>query len=244
MQLLQAAGTTDRLEHYQTTDRAPLASNPARDVGRIAAIRRFFSNGVANLLPARESSMKKTMIVPVVAASALALAACAETSSVDTASNASPITAAEVEAAQTAWGEGIITIGEAFTNEGDYRQAATDHIDDFYAYEESETVLFKPTLAAENQFRGTSEGALSYFVGTEGTEDDGFALAPYTAVRWENEGTVIDEDGDKAVAMGNYYFTGTDGAETKVEYTFGYIKDEDGDLKITVHHSSLPFSDN
>jgi len=101
-----------------------------------------------------------------------------------------------------------------------------------------------PTLAAEDQFRGDFDGALSYFVGTEGTEDNGFAIAPYTDVRWENEGTVVDEDGDMAVAMGNYFFTGTDGNETKVEYSFGYTKDEDGNLKIVLHHSSLPFSPN
>ncbi|MEM6907534.1 MAG: phosphoribosyl-AMP cyclohydrolase [Pseudomonadota bacterium] len=187
--------------------------------------------------------MKKFVCVSVLGASSLALAACGgdETATADAASS-DPITTEEVEAAQKAWGEGIVAIGKVYTDEGDYRQAATDHINNYYAYEESDTVLFKPTLAAENQFRGTFEGALSYFVGTEGTEDKGFALAPYTAVRWENEGTVIDEDGDKAVAMGNYYFTGTDGEETKVEYTFGYIKDAEGDLKITVHHSSLPFT--
>jgi len=44
--------------------------------------------------------------------------------------------------------------------------------------------------------------------------------------------------------MGNYFFTGTDGDETKVEYSFGYTKDEDGNLKIVLHHSSLPYSPN
>ena len=101
-------------------------------------------------------------------------------------------------------------------------------------------ILFKPTLAAEDQFRGTFDEALSYFIGTEGTEDGGFAIAPYTAVRWENEGTIIDED--SAMAMGNYYFTNTEGNETKVEYTFGYTRNEAGELVINLHHSSLPFS--
>jgi len=27
-----------------------------------------------------------------------------------------------------------------------------------------------------------------------------------------------------------------------VEYAFGYVLDDDGDLKINLHHSSLPFS--
>lgn len=155
--------------------------------------------------------------------------------------NSSPITQQEVEAAQEAWGQGIVEIGEAFTNEEDYREVASNHVREFYAYGD-ETILFKPTLASEDQFREDFDQALSYFVGTEGTEDGGFAIAPYTNVRWENEGTVIDEDGDMAVAMGNYFFTGTDGNETKVEYSFAYVKDEDGNLRIILHHSSLPYS--
>jgi hypothetical protein len=48
-----------------------------------------------------------------------------------------------------------------------------------------------------------------------------------------------------AVAMGNYWFTPADGGpETKVEYTFGYVRGEDGALKIVVHHSSVPFNPN
>ena len=44
------------------------------------------------------------------------------------------------------------------------------------------------------------------------------------------------------MAMGNYFFTTTEGDEVKVEYSFGYAPDENGDLKIVLHHSSLPFS--
>lgn len=194
--------------------------------------------------------MRKSIFVPIAAASALTLAACGETSTqTDTeevastdAATVAPITAAEVEAAQRAWGEGIVAIGQTFTDEGDYRARAQEHIRTHYAYGDDATILFKPTLAAEDQFRESFDEALSYFVGTEGTEDGGFAIAPYTAVRWENNGTVIDEDGDMAVAMGNYYFTGTDGKETKVEYSFAYEKYDAGDLKIVLHHSSLPFS--
>ena len=42
--------------------------------------------------------------------------------------------------------------------------------------------------------------------------------------------------------MGNYYFTTADGSEVKVEYTFGLEQMADGDLKIVLHHSSLPFT--
>jgi len=149
------------------------------------------------------------------------------------------ITAEDVAAAQAAWGEGIVAIGAAYTAGEDYTAAASAHIERFYAYGEH-PVLFKPTLAAEDQFRGGFDEALSYFVGGSIEEDGGFAIAPYTDVRWENEGTIIDAD--SAMAMGNYFFTTTQGEEVKVEYSFGYIRGEDGDLKIVLHHSSLPFS--
>ena len=45
-----------------------------------------------------------------------------------------------------------------------------------------------------------------------------------------------------AIAMGNYYFTKTNGEEVKVEYTLGYVKDVDGQLRIVVHKSVLPYS--
>lgn len=187
--------------------------------------------------------MKKLVLISALGVSSLALAACGEAApTAEAEATANPITAEEVAAAQQGWGEGIVNIGAVHTEGGDVAQAATDHINTFYAYEDGEEILFKPTLAAEDQFRGTFEEALSYFIGTEGTEDGGFAIAPYTNVRWENEGTIIDEDGDAAMAMGNYYFTGTDGNETKVEYTFGYTRNDAGEVVINLHHSSLPFS--
>lgn len=196
--------------------------------------------------PPKENAMKKYATVSILGVSALALAACGgdEAASASAESTANPITAEEVAAAQEAWGQGIVAIGQTFTDEGDFSARASEHIATHYAYGDDATVLFKPTLAAEDQFRETTPEALSYFVGTEGTEDGGFAIAPYTAVRWDNNGTVISDSGDMAVAMGNYFFTGTDGNETKVEYSFAYEKDDNGDLKIVLHHSSLPFSAN
>ncbi|EOC7934813.1 hypothetical protein ACI8HB_003639 [Vibrio cholerae] len=149
--------------------------------------------------------------------------------------NAEPISTLEVEAAQQGWGEGIVKIGKA----KDPRKAAIEHLDEFYAFDNGQ-VLFKPTLASADQFRGTKKEALSYFIGQDLAEDKGFALAPYTKVRWENEGIVTDDD--SAMAMGNYFFTKTNGEEVKVEYSFGYIKDKNGKLKINLHHSSMPFS--
>merc|ERR1712113_113398 len=53
----------------------------------------------------------------------------------------------------------------------------------------------------------------------------------------------VELNGDMAIAMGNYYFTSAeDGSESKVEYTFGYKKNDDGKLRIFLHHSSVPYS--
>ena len=141
--------------------------------------------------------------------------------------------------AQKAWGQGIVDIAAAHKDGGDFKARATKHIQDLYAYGKAD-VMFKPTLAAEDQFREKFGEALSYFIGTPGTEDGGFAIKGWTKVRWENNGIFTSHD--SAMAMGNYYFTGPDGNETKVEYTFGYVKGDDGDLKINLHHSSLPYS--
>ncbi|MEM8772879.1 MAG: phosphoribosyl-AMP cyclohydrolase [Pseudomonadota bacterium] len=152
------------------------------------------------------------------------------------------ITEQEVVNAQKAWGDGIVKIGKVYTDGGDYVSAAADHINQFYAYDLS-LVLFKPTLASVDQFRASFDGALSYFVNGNPSypEDKGFALQPWTQVRWENAG-ITNNSCTMAVAMGNYYFTPASGEpETKVEYTIGYIKDVEGDLRMVVHKSSLPY---
>ena len=151
------------------------------------------------------------------------------------------ISAEEIATAQRAWGDGIVAIGKAFTDKEDYIKAAENHLDVLYAFEVGD-VLFAPTKAAESQFRLTREAALSYFVGgnEKYNEEHGFAIHPWTKVRFENAATYFH--GDYAVAMGNYFFTQLDGTEVKVEYTFGYIKGPDGKLKINLHHSAFPFN--
>ena len=149
------------------------------------------------------------------------------------------VTVAEVKDAQRAWGEGIVAIATAHTNGGDYVGLATDHVNTLYAYQMG-PVLFKPTMAAVDQFRPTFETALSYFVASNNAcpEDQGFAIQGWTNVRFENSDVIID--GNTALAMGNYFFTSPEGAEVKVEYTFGYIEDGNGGLRIQLHHSSMP----
>ena len=151
------------------------------------------------------------------------------------------ITVADVEKAQRDWGDGIVRIAAAHEAGGDYTGIATKHVEGLYAYDISE-VLFKPTMASIEQFRPTFEGALSYFVASNGVcnEDSGFAIKGWTAVRFENSGIIINES--NAIAMGNYFVTDKDGAETKVEYTFGYVRVGSSNLRIVLHHSSLPAS--
>ncbi|EPI04945.1 hypothetical protein D920_00157 [Enterococcus faecalis 13-SD-W-01] len=160
--------------------------------------------------------------------------------SVDTVKNVPAITEADVAAAQADWAESIVAIGKASLESKEAaREEAENVLDTLYNYGNG-TVLFKPTKASEVPFRSTKDEALSYFVGGDIEEDTGFALEPWTNVRFENHGTILN--GDNAVASGVYYFTsGETEEEVRVEYTFGYIQDEDGNLRINVHHSSLPF---
>ncbi len=151
------------------------------------------------------------------------------------------ITRDQVEAAQKAWGDGIVLISAAHAAGKDFEQVAKDHIANLYAYGLT-PVLFKPTLAAHIQFRSTPEQALSYFVATNGAcpEDKGFGIKGWTAVRFDNVDIITE--GPTAMAMGNYFFTDPQGDEVKVEYSFGYLLDKDGNLRINLHHSSVPYT--
>lgn len=150
------------------------------------------------------------------------------------------ITQHQIEAIQKIWGDGVVNVGKVYSEGGDYKSEARKLVDELYGYDEG-TVLFKPTKAAEKQFRLTAESAVSYFVGGNENypEDDGFALTPWKAVRFGNSGFILKED--HAVAMGNYFFTNMEDKVIKVEYTFGYYHSREGFLRINIHHSSLPF---
>ncbi|CAK0824603.1 unnamed protein product [Prorocentrum cordatum] len=152
----------------------------------------------------------------------------------------SSIAKEQVLEAQKAWGDGIVKISAAHANGEDFTFLAKEHIRNLYGYGVTD-VLFKPTLASEIQFRSTFDEALSYFVATNGvcSEDSGFAIKGWKAVRWEN--VDITTSGNTAMAMGNYFFTTPEGGEVKVEYTFGYFLDGEGKVRINLHHSSVPY---
>lgn len=151
------------------------------------------------------------------------------------------INKSSIRSIQKSWGSGIISIRNAYKNNQDYRTIAEDFINNHYGYKEG-IVLFKPTLASIEQFRDTFEKALSYFISGNSNhpEDQGFAIKPWVIIKFKNEGIILIKN--HAVAMGNYYFTDESGNEEKVEYTFGYFVNKDGDIKINLHHSSLPYS--
>ena len=151
------------------------------------------------------------------------------------------ITLNNIENVQKEWGDSLVKLGSLKSNKEACNNEADTLINKLYGYNNG-TVLFKPTKAKDNQFRLTFEGAKSYFIGENSNfyEDKGFALQPWTNVRFENASVVLKKD--SAIAMGNYFFTENNGNEVKVEYTFGYFLSEKKNLKINLHHSSLPFN--
>ena len=154
-------------------------------------------------------------------------------------------TLTQVERAQNAWANGLIAIGEAYLKGQDYQTSAKTVILSLYNYDhEDGIVLFKPTKASINPFRDTFEGALSYFVGNNPAyeEDQGFALAPWTHIVFNNH--QIYTHHEMIIAMGQYTFTDTKDQKTLVDYTFGYKQSSSEELRIVLHHSSLPFSTN
>ena len=151
------------------------------------------------------------------------------------------ITKQQVLDAQQTWGSGVVKIGSLRDSRAECEEYTSDFLDELYAFDSSD-VLFKPTKCAAQQFRPSKAEALSYFISGEDRacdEDKGFAINPWTNVRFENAGMILEEN--RAISMGNYFFTDLHGNEAKVEYTFGY-KLIDGALKIDLHHSSFPYT--
>ena len=149
------------------------------------------------------------------------------------------ITEKEVLEAQEEWAVGVINIGKKSQEKEDYLSCAEIFLDTFYAFSMGD-VLFKPTLASEIQFRLTKKAALSYFIGGDPdfTEDTGFALMNWETIRFENKRIHIE--GDIAISMGNYFMKRYN-VETKVEYSLVYKKDNQGNLRIILHDSHLPY---
>ena len=160
------------------------------------------------------------------------------------------ITVSEVKAAQNTWCDALVAISKAHDKGGiaKSKPLAGEVIDAAYGYQFG-PVAFKPTWTnGETTFRETRNGAVSYFVGDDPAfGDSGFAVGTPGANRspWVKcvpEIFVIQNFGNTANAMGWVHFEAADGTKSKVDKTFGYVRDDDGALRIVVHHSSTPFA--
>lgn len=154
------------------------------------------------------------------------------------------ITEAEIEAAQRSWGQALLQISKDFRKSGlkAATRTADSALENAYGYNLG-SVLFKPTLTSGDQvFRPTKEGALAYFVGgnKKFPNDSGFALKGWEKYEFKNAAVFIS--GNIALTMGNVMLTDTSGNVTKVDKTWGFKKDTKGQLRIVLHHSSLPFT--
>jgi hypothetical protein len=154
------------------------------------------------------------------------------------------VTEAEVLAAQQAWCGALVGISTTYAESGKdaAKKLAGEVIDAAYGYQMG-AVLFKPTLTVAPQtFRTTRDGALAYFVGDDPAfpQDTGFALKGWTKCEIANSAIFIA--GDSASTMGNVNITNKDGSVTTVDKTWTFVKDDLGNLRIVVHHSSLPYN--
>lgn len=139
---------------------------------------------------------------------------------------------------QKEWASGIIKMGRLSNDRESLESFTSDFLDKIYDFQNQ--VLFKPTKAANEQFRNTKNSAFSYFIAGDNRlceEDNGFALSNWSEIVFDNSNIIINDD--IAVAMGNYTFKNEE-SNIKVEYSFAY-KDYGDEIKIILHHSSLPY---
>ena len=156
---------------------------------------------------------------------------------------AMPISEKDLFDARTAWGNGLIEISKTFETEGIEmaRKVAGKMLDTLYGYDLGQ-VLFKPTLSGGSQtFRPTKEGALSYYTGQNSIypDDVGFGVKPWREFSSNTSAIFIDDT--VAMWMGSFTLIDRDGQVTKVDKSWGYKLDGDGNLRIMLHHSSLPY---
>ena len=140
------------------------------------------------------------------------------------------------------WADIVLQIGKAYREKKNLDKLVSELLHDVYAFNQGD-VLFKPTLAKHEQFRSKKEEFASYFLGQNNVckEDTGFAIKNWKSIKFENYKVV--ENNDNLFAMGNYFFENDKNEFLKVEYTFGFIRINSNELRINLHHSSLPYSD-
>ena len=145
----------------------------------------------------------------------------------------------QVAEIQEKWASIVLEISKAYKNKSNIKNLISNLLHDVYAFDHCE-VLFKPTLAKVKQFRTKKDEFESYFLGQNNVceEDSGFAIKEWRSIKFENY-KIVDYN-NNILAMGNYFFEDGEQKLLKVEYTFGFVKVDD-QLKINLHHSSLPY---
>ncbi|MFQ3578057.1 MAG: hypothetical protein SNJ52_03485, partial [Verrucomicrobiia bacterium] len=141
-----------------------------------------------------------------------------------------------------AWCDALLKISKTHQEGGDAKAVAEEVLTRAYNYDKGKT-LFKPTLAfGDDTFRLTKEGALAYFVGGNPNfpDDSGFALKGWTEAKFTTAGTICD--GNIGIYMGNVSLKNNKGEWTTVDKTFVFDFADDGNPRIIVHKSALPFS--
>ena len=148
-----------------------------------------------------------------------------------------------LDQARRDWGLGILNISEAYESSGigKAREVANEFLDNLYGFEFG-PVLFKPTLSGGSKtFRPSKEGALSYFIGENPNypNDTGFGIKCWRKVESDTSAIFIEEN--IAMWIGWVTLVNNNGDKVKVDKSWGYRKDDNGRLKIVLHHSSLPY---
>lgn len=154
------------------------------------------------------------------------------------------ITLKNVSDAERAWCNALVDISAVNAKEGQAaaKKLAEKVIDSAYGYQLG-TVAFKPTLTVNPQtFRTSRAGALAYFVGGDSSfpKDTGFALKDWTKCEVTNAAVLLL--GNYANSMGKVKITDKKGNVTTVDKTWGWVKDDKGQMRIVLHHSSLEFA--
>ena len=155
-----------------------------------------------------------------------------------------PILEIDIADSVSAWGDALLEISGSYENNGIEKatSVAGGMLDSLYGFNLG-PVLFKPTLSGGSQtFRSTREGALSYFVGQNPAypHDSGFGIKFWRKVSAEASAIFIDET--VAMWMGWVTFVDKNEQITKVDKSWGYKLDDNGNLRIILHHSSLPYT--
>ena len=143
---------------------------------------------------------------------------------------------------QNRWADLILKIGKEYKKNSNLQYLVDELLSEIYSFNHCD-VLFKPTMAVSQQFRSSKNEFISYFLGQNNVckEDKGFAIKNWKSIKFENY-KIVDLD-KYVISMGNYFFEDENNKSLKVEFTFGFIKINNNELKINLHHSSLPYNE-